>query len=118
MREMSFLPNLTYGLIQWCPTLLLFATCVNSSFKCCDRKLFRNSFVMRNKPHFCQILQFIIQSGYSKVLFVTYVAMKECSLPAFSIFWQKYSNDHIPEPIITISNFRKFVLVCLRKYRE
>ncbi len=61
------------ALIQWCPTLSPFATCG-------DRQLFRNRFVMRNKPYFSQILQFIIQSGNSKAFVVTFVTTERILL--------------------------------------
>jgi hypothetical protein len=38
---------------QWCPTLSPFGTCGKRSFKCVDRQLFRNRFVMRNNFTIC-----------------------------------------------------------------
>jgi hypothetical protein len=51
---------------QWCPTLSPFAACG-------DRKLFRNRFVVINKPNLYQILQVSIQSGDSITLVATFV---------------------------------------------
>ncbi len=59
---------------KWCPTLSPFATCGDRNFKCGNRQLFSNRFVMLNKPNLSQILQFIIQSGNSKDFVATFVA--------------------------------------------